>query len=55
MNVPAEPTRRPASREGIAEYLIVFAFVALAIIGAVALFGDEIRGTLGTAATRPSR
>jgi Flp pilus assembly pilin Flp len=57
VHAPAEPARRPASREGIAEYLIVFAFVALAIAGALALFGDDIRGALGTAtaAARPSR
>jgi Flp pilus assembly pilin Flp len=31
------------------EYLIVIAFVAIAIAGAVALFGDEIRAALGSA------
>jgi uncharacterized iron-regulated membrane protein len=30
------------------EYLIVVALVALAITGAVALFGDEIRAALGS-------
>jgi Flp pilus assembly pilin Flp len=35
------------------EYLIVVAFVALAVAGALALFGDEIRGALGIAPTRP--
>jgi Flp pilus assembly pilin Flp len=29
------------------EYLLVVAFVALAVIGALALFGDEIRVALG--------
>jgi uncharacterized iron-regulated membrane protein len=56
VNPPAEPARRPASREGLVEYLIVVAFVALAIAGALALFGDEIRAALGTApAVRPPR
>ncbi|MGB8929802.1 MAG: hypothetical protein WCC48_00985 [Anaeromyxobacteraceae bacterium] len=53
MNPPAEPSRRPASRQGMVEYLIVVAFVALAIAGAVALFGDEIRAALGPTPTRP--
>jgi Flp pilus assembly pilin Flp len=35
------------------EYLIVVAFVALAVAGAVALFGDEIRAALGIAPARP--
>lgn len=53
MNPPAEPARRPASRQGMVEYLIVVAFVALAIAGAVALFGDEIRAALGTSPAGP--
>lgn len=53
MNPPAEPARHPASRQGVAEYLLVVAFVALAIAGAVALFGDEIRAALGTPTVRP--
>jgi Flp pilus assembly pilin Flp len=36
------------------EYLIVVAFVALAVAGALALFGDEIRAALGTAPARPA-
>jgi Flp pilus assembly pilin Flp len=36
------------------EYLIVLAFVAIAIVGAVAVFGDEIRAALGTPPVRPS-
>ena len=54
MNPPAEPTPRPASRQGLVEYLLVVAFVALAIIGALALFGDEIRAVLGPAPARPA-
>lgn len=53
MNPPAEPARRPASRRGMAEYLLVVAFVSLAIVGALALFGGEIRAALG-APPRPS-
>ncbi len=48
VNPPAEPAPRPASREGLIEYAIVAAFVALAIVGALALFGEEIRAALGT-------
>jgi Flp pilus assembly pilin Flp len=36
------------------EYLLVFAFVALAVAGALALFGDELRAALGTVPTRPA-
>jgi Flp pilus assembly pilin Flp len=36
------------------EYLLVVAFVALAIAGAVALFGDEIRSALGPPPVRPA-
>ena len=53
VNPPAEPARRPPSRQGLVEYLLVVAFVALAIVGALALFGDEIRAALGPAPTRP--
>ena len=35
------------------EYLIVVAFVALVIAGALAIFGDEIRAALGPTPTRP--
>lgn len=34
-------------RQGLVEYALVTAFLALAAAGAVALFGDEIRGALG--------
>ena len=54
MNPPVSPTPRPASRQGMVEYLLVVAFVALAVAGAVALFGDEIRAALGTPPARPS-
>jgi len=34
-------------RRGLVEWLLVPAFLALAAAGAVALFGDEIRASLG--------
>jgi len=37
----------PANRARLVEYLLVTAFLALAAAGAVALFGDELRGALG--------
>lgn len=55
VNPPAEPARRPASREGLVEYLIVAAVLALAVAGAVALFGDELRAALGTPPARAPR
>ncbi len=54
MNPPAEPDARQASRQGLVEYLIVVAFVTIAIVGTVAVFGDELRAALGTPPVRPS-
>lgn len=34
-------------RQGLVEYAFVSAFLALAVAGALAIFGDEIRGALG--------
>ncbi len=34
-------------KQGLVEYALVTAFLALAAAGAIALFGDEIRGALG--------
>ncbi|HEY6099742.1 MAG TPA: hypothetical protein VIW03_09950 [Anaeromyxobacter sp.] len=34
-------------RQGLVEYALVTAFLALAAAGAIAIFGDEIRGALG--------
>jgi len=34
-------------RQGLVEYAFVTAFLALAAAGALAIFGDEIRGALG--------
>jgi len=34
-------------REGLTEYVIVLALLTLAAAGAVAIFGDEIRGLFG--------
>ncbi len=39
--------RRGPSREGLREYALVTAFLALAAAGAILLFGDQIRGALG--------
>jgi hypothetical protein len=38
-----------AGRPGLAELLLALAFAALAAGGAVAVFGDDIRGLLGGA------
>ncbi len=54
MDTPAPPTSAPASRQGVVEYLIVVAFVAIAIVGAVAIFGEEIRAALGTPPVHPA-
>lgn len=34
-------------KQGLVEYALVTAFLALAAAGAIAIFGDEIRGALG--------
>ncbi len=34
-------------KQGLVEYAFVTAFLALAVAGAIAIFGDEIRGALG--------
>lgn len=45
----AEPAHRSRpSRQGLAEYLLLVAALAILAAGAVALFGPEIRGALGT-------
>jgi len=36
-------------RDGLVEYLLVLAVLALAVTGAVALWGDELRALVGTA------
>lgn len=44
-------------KQGLLEYALVAAFLALAAAGAIALFGDELRGALGLrppAAAAPS-
>lgn len=47
---------RPArSRQGLSEYVLVTAFFALAAVGAVAVFGDEIRAAFGVSAAAPGR
>jgi hypothetical protein len=44
----ARPHPARPSRQGLAELLLVTAFLALAAVGAVALFGDELRQALGS-------
>jgi hypothetical protein len=39
--------RRGPSREGLREYALVTAFLALAAAGAILLFGDQLRAALG--------
>jgi hypothetical protein len=34
-------------KQGLVEYALVTAFLALVAVGALAVFGDEIRGALG--------
>ncbi len=41
-------------RQGLVEWALVTAFLALAAAGAVALFGDEIRGALGVRPHAPA-
>jgi hypothetical protein len=43
---PAE-NKTTASREGLTEYLIVVALLVLAVTGALAIFGREIRDFFG--------
>jgi hypothetical protein len=46
--------RRTPSGDGLREYLLVTALLALAAAGALILYGDQIRGALGlTPAARP--
>jgi len=54
VDTPASPTPPPASRQGLVEYLIVVAFVTIAIVGAIAIFGEEIRAALGAPPVRPA-
>ena len=42
---PGQP-RRP-SRQGLVEYLLVTGFLLVTAAGAVAVFGDELRGFFG--------
>jgi len=41
------------STGGVLEYALVTAFLALAVAGALILFGDEIRGALGLRSPAP--
>ena len=49
MGAPA-PERR-TSRQGLSEYVLVTAFLALAAAGVIAIWGDEIRSAFGARAT----
>ena len=40
-------------RQGLLEFAFVTAFLALAVAGALAIFGDEIRAALGLRGTPP--
>jgi Flp pilus assembly pilin Flp len=50
----ADPGHRP-SRRGLAEYLLLVGFLVVAAAGAIALFGDEIRGAFGVPPAAPAR
>ncbi len=45
--------RRASSVEGVREYVLVTAFLALAVAGVLILFGDDLRGALGLGAAAP--
>ncbi len=50
--MPRKPRRGPSS-EGLREYVLVTVFLALAVVGALILFGDDIRGALGLRTAPP--
>jgi hypothetical protein len=41
-------------RQGLLEYAFLTAFLAIAAAGALAIFGDEIRGALGLRSATPA-
>ncbi len=43
-----------AFRQGLVEYLIVLALLGLAAVGAVAIFGDNLRSLFGLSPPRAS-
>jgi len=45
---------RGARGQGLAEYVIVLALIAIAAIGVVTLFGDSVRNALGLSAPPPA-
>jgi len=47
MPPPASARSGRPSRQGLIELLLVTGFLALAVAGAVALFGDEVRQAFG--------
>jgi hypothetical protein len=47
--LPAEEPR-PPSRQGLGELLLLVGFLALAAVGAVAVFGGELRQAFGAGA-----
>jgi hypothetical protein len=53
MASPAE-NKTGASREGLTEYLIVVALLVLMAIGALAIFGREIREFFGITRSAPT-
>jgi hypothetical protein len=54
--VSREPSDDPAppSRQGLAELLLLVGFLALAVGGAVAVFGAELRQAFGAQAPPPA-
>ncbi len=50
---PSKEPRDPRpSRQGLVEYFIVLALLALAAVGTVAIFGDDVRALFGIAPPR---
>jgi Flp pilus assembly pilin Flp len=54
--MPAPPPRSSPSRQGLVEYVLLVAFLALAATGAIVLFGDDVRAVFGlpAAASAPA-
>jgi hypothetical protein len=54
MSVHKDSGEPRARRQGLVEYLIVLALFALAAVGTIAVFGDEVRAMLGIGPTHIS-
>ncbi len=50
MKTPPKKTLRRARGQGMTEYIIIVALIAIAAIGVITLFGDNIRKLFGASA-----